>query len=36
MDVEEEFMETIVQPKEIIKTLQDNLSKKSNFRRTKA
>jgi len=31
MDIEEKFIETIVQLKEIIKTLQDNLSQKSNF-----
>ena len=31
MDIEEKFIETIVQLKEIIKTLQENLSQKSNF-----
>jgi len=31
MNIEEKFVETIVQLKEIIKTLQDNLSQESNF-----
>ena len=31
MDIEEKSIETIVQLKEIIKTVQANLSQKSNF-----